>query len=260
MNTKIKFLGLALVGIVLFSTSCKKDEVEPTPTPTPETKYTGTLTVMQKDAYSDVAGRSSDLWMPHTTTVFKWSNDSVVQLNHGTAPDEVDANGDKFLVVAKTYTFTGTKSQIEALQTAYEGATFDNGTTNTFLNLTDGTAALEASLITGIKDYFSDGANGIPNDGDITKDSLITLYNAGLYKEFGSHLPSFSWTQTNWTTAIETVLGDILSSTGENLSDYHVCNDDADLQVRLVKNFIATGKIEVPTKDNDGPMLYYTPE
>ncbi|MCK5847206.1 MAG: hypothetical protein KAG84_07190 [Bacteroidales bacterium] len=258
MNTKIKYLGLAIVGLLIFAASCKKDEVDPTPTP--ETKYTGTLTVMQKDAYSDVAGRSSELWMPHTTTVFKWANDSVVQLNHGTAPGEVDSNGDEFLVVAKTYTFTGTKSQIEALQTAYEGATFDNGTSNKFLNLTDGTAALEKSFIDGIKDYISDGTNGFPDDGDISKTDLIALFAAGNYKEFGSHLPSFSWDKAKWTIVIETILGDILSATGDNLADYHVCNDDADLQVRLVKNFIATGNIEVPTKDNDGPMMYYTPE
>ena len=256
MNTKIKFLGLALVGMLIFTTSCKKDEDEPTP----ETKYTGTLTVMQKDAYSDVAGRSSDLWMPHTTTVFKWNNGEFVQKNHGTAPDEVDANGDKFLVVAKIYTFTGTKSQIEALQTAYEGATFDNGTTNKFLNLTDGTAALKTSFISGIKEYMLDGAAGIPEDGDISRADLVALFEAGKYKEFGTHLPSFSWDKAKWTIVIETVLGGILTSTEENLSDYHVCNDDADLQVRLVKNFIATGKVEVPSKDNDGPMMYYTPE
>ena len=258
MNTKIKFLGLALVGMLLFSTSCKKDELEPTPTP--ETKYTGTLTVLQKDAYSDVAGRSSDLWMPHTTTVFEWSKDSTVQLNHGTAPGELDANGDEFLVVAKTYTFTGTKSQIEALQTAYEGATFENGTSNKFLNLTDGTAALETSFLTGIKDYMLNGAAGIPEDGDISRDSLVALFDAEMYKEFGEHLPSFSWDKTKWNYVLETVLGNVLNATGENLSDYHVCNDDADLQVRLVKNFIATGNIAVPAKDNDGPMLYYTPE
>ena len=256
MNTKIKFLGLALIGMLIFATSCKKDKDEPTP----EKEYTGTLTVLQKDAYSDVAGRSSDLWMPHTTTVFKWSEDSVVQLNHGTAPGELDANGEKFLVVVKTYTFTGTKSHIEALQTAYEGATFDNGTTNKFLNLTDGTAALETSFISGIKEYMLDDAAGIPEDGDISRADLVALFEAGKYNEFGEHLPTFSWDKTKWTIVLETVLGNVLSATGENLSDYHVCNDDADLQVRLVKNFIATGKVEIPAKDNDGPMLYYTPE
>ncbi len=258
MNIKVNILGIALMGVLMLNTSCKKDKEEIAPTP--EIKYTGTLTVMQKDAYSDVAGRSSDLWLPHTTTVFKWSKDSVVQLNHGTAPNEVDANGDKFLVVVKTYTFTGTKTELENLQTAYEGATFDNGTNSKFLNLSDGTAVLETSFISGIKDYISDGANGFPDNGDITRDSLITLFGSGMYKEFAEHVSSFSWTKSNWTTAIETVLGDVLSATGENLSDYHVCNDDADLQVRLVKNFITTGKIEVPTKDNDGPMMYYTPE
>ena len=258
MNSKIKVLGLALVGMLLFTTSCKKDEVEPTPTP--EIKYTGTLTVMQKDAYSDVAGRSSDLWLPHTTTVFKWSNDSVVQVNHGTAPGEVDANGNEFLVIVKTYTFTGTKNQIEALQTAYESATFDIGTTNKFLNLTDGTGVLETSFITGIRNYITNGAAGIPDNGDISRDSLVALFDAGLYKEFGEHLPSFSWDQAKWNYVLETVLGNVLTAIGENLSDYHVCNDDADLQVRLIKNFIATGKIEVPAKVDDGPMMYFTPE
>jgi len=242
----------------MLNTSCKKEKDEPTPTP--EVKYTGTLTVMQKDAYSDVAGRSSDLWLPHTTTVFKWSEDSVVQLNHGTAPGEVDANGDEFLVVAKTYTFSWTKTEIEKLETAYKSATFEEGTNSKFLNLSDGTAVLEKSFISGIKDYISDGANGFPNDGNITKDSLITLFASGMYNEFAEYIPSFSWKKSNWTIAIEAVLGDVLSATGEQLNDYHVCNDDADLQVRLIKNFISTGKVEMPSKDNDGPMMYYTPE
>ncbi|MCK5775912.1 MAG: hypothetical protein KAH25_07050 [Bacteroidales bacterium] len=258
MNSRKKWYT-ALVGItvILFlSVSCKKDK---DPETIPEKTYNGTLTVLQKDAYSDVAGRSSDLWPPHTTTVFKWENGEEVQLNHGTAPEETDANGDLFLVEAKVYSFSGTKNQMEALQTKFTKAIYDDATHH-FLNLTDGTAVLEQSFLLGLKAYMDDGANGLIMTGLISKDSLISLFESGDYYSFGSALPNCNWTQSHWITAFETVLGDVFGDLGHNLEDYHVCNDDAYLQVGLIKNYMSTGKIEIPEKLDDGPMMFYTPE
>ena len=258
MNSKKRlFTTLLGVTLILFlSISCNKDK---DPEPEPEKTYNGTLTVLQKDAYSDVAGRTSDLWPPHTTTVFKWENGEEVQLNHGTAPEETDANGDLFLVEAKVYSFSGTKSQMEALQTKYKEAIYDDATHH-FLNLTDGTAVLEQSFLLGIKEYMRDGANGLTMTGPISKDSLIMLFEIGDYHRFGAALPSCNWTQSHWTIAFESVLGDIIGDLGLNLEYYHVCNDDAYLQVDLIKNYIPTGKIETPAKINDGPMMFYIPD
>ena len=258
MNSRKK-LYTALLGIsfILFlSISCKKDK---DPETTPEKTYNGTLTVLQKDAYSDVAGRSSDLWPPHTTTVFKWEKGRDVQLNHGTAPEETDANGNLFLVEAKVYSFSGTKSQMESLQANYKEAIYDDATHH-FLNLTDGTAVLEQSFLTGMKAYMMDGVNGLTITGPISKDSLMILFETGDYYRFGSALPNCNWTQSHWVIAFESVLGDVLGDLGHNLNDYHVCNDDAYLQVGLIKNYISTGKIEIPEKQDDGPMMFYIPE
>ena len=251
-NNVINFLGLLLIGSILLNVSCKKTKDDEA-----EKKYSGTLTVLQKDAYSDVPGRSSNLWPPHTTTVFTWEGSEKVQLNHGTAPNEVDANGDKFLVVVKEYTFSGTKAQIQSLEDAYISATMDDE--NKFLDLAAASTSLETSFISGVKEYFADGANGIPNDGDITKDSLISLFEAKMYKEFATHLPSFGWDKADWKIALETVLGDILQKEGKELNNYHVCNDDAELQVGLINNFISTGNVQMPEKIADGPLMFYTP-
>ena len=258
MNSKIQlFIILSGITFILFlATSCSKDKNSETE---PEKTYDGTLTVLQKDAYSDVAGRSSDLWPPHTTTVFEWENGKEVQLNHGTSPEETDANGNLFLVETKVYSFSGTKSQMESLQAKYKEAIYDDDTHH-FLNLEDGTAALEQSFLTGIKEYMIDGTNGLTITGPVSIDSLITLFEIGDYYSFGSALPNCNWTQSNWIIAFESVLGDVLGDLGENLEDYHVCNDDASLQVGLIKNYISTGKVEIPAKLNDGPMMFYTPE
>ena len=258
MNSKQRIITTisGMVLILFISISCNKTKDTE---PEPEKKYNGTLTVLQKDAYSDVAGRSSDLWPPHTTTVFKWEEGKEVQLNHGTAPEETDGNGILFLVETKVYNFSGTKSQMESLQLQYKEAIYDDGMHH-FLNLDDGTAVLEQSFLSGMKEYMIDGSNGLTITGPIDKDSLMTLFEIGDYQKFGAALPNCNWTQSNWTIAFESVLGDVFENLGENLNDYHVCNDDAFLQVGLIKNYISTGKIEIPAKLNDGPMMFYIPE
>ena len=226
--------------------------------PDPEQIYTGTLTVLQKDAYSNVAGRSSDAWPPHTTTVFQWDFGKEVQVNHGTAPEEVDASGKHFLVKTKVYTFTGTREQLEALQAAYRKAVYDD-TSHKFLSLTNGTGVLEKAFITGLKDYLADDANGLVCTGSVTKEELIALLAAGDFHGFGVALPKCNWEASDWEVAVETVLNDVMTELGEDIREYHVCNNDADLQVRLIKNYLETGRIELPAKENNGPMMYYTP-
>ena len=222
--------------------------------------YEGTLTVLQKDAYSDVAGRSSDLWPPHTTTVFEWELGKKIQLNHGTAPDEVDGSGKPFLVEVKVYRFKGTKEQLEALQAAYSRAVYDdeNGE-HKFLNLTEGEGALEKSFLEGFKKYIADDANGLVCSGPITKEQLVALLEAGDFQGFGNALAYCNWGSSEWKIAFETVLEDVFSALGEELKAYHVCNNDAWLQVELIKHYITTGEIKIPEKIENGPMMYYKP-
>lgn len=246
-----------VIGIVLllfFLSSCKDDNV----TEPEAEKYTGTLTVLQKDAYSNIAGRTSNLWPPHTTTVFKWENGTEVQLNHETAPDEVDAQGNPFLVVTKVYTFTATKSQMEAIQKAYKEAVCDDEN-HKFLGLDDTKGVLESSFLNGLKEYIANDASFTCN-GTVSKDSLIALFESGEIAKVIAELPNCSWEQESWKLAILSVLFDVLKSFGHNISDYHVCNNDALMQVNLIKNFINTGKVTVPHKTCIAPMIFYTPE
>jgi len=254
MKLKLRILkgAIGILLILFFSISCKDDNVSE-----PEEQYTGTLTVLQKDAYSDVAGRSSDLWPPHTTTVFKWDNGREVQLNHGTAPEETDAKGNPLLVITKVYTFSCTKIEMELLQKVYKEAVCDNNT-NKFLNLAAATTSLEQSFIEGLFDYISKHTRLTCNDS--VKDSVVAYFEAGKISKAIAELTNCSWEKDDWKIAFETVLGNVLSHLGHNLSDYHVCNNDAAPQVDLIKNFISTGKVEMPSKNCSGPMMFYTPE
>lgn len=62
----------------------------------------GSYQILQKDAYRETAGRSSELWPPHTTTQLSYACGPdaapivTFQANHGTEPGATDANGDVF--------------------------------------------------------------------------------------------------------------------------------------------------------------------
>ena len=251
MNS-IKQLLMGIIGIafiILFSVSCQKED---------EQEYTGTLTVLQKDAYSDVAGRSLDLWPPHTTTVFKWDKGTEVQLNHGTAPDEKDSQGNLFLVATKVYEFSGTQSEIEALQKTYKEAVCDDAS-DKVLDMSEAKGVLVKSFLDGLVDYLLDDENNFICNGTVTVPKVIAHLRRGEISQVVTELENCGWGQAKWSLVFETVLGDVVNDLGHNLSDYHVCNNDAALQVDLIKNFITTGKVEMPEKNCSGPMMYYTP-
>ena len=97
-----------------------------------------TFRVLQKDAYKETAGRSSDLWPPHTTTVLEVTCDGEAvdggfEANHGTEPGQTDANGDVILVEVGTYSAPGTREELELLLETY--ATCDCESTTEFLSL-----------------------------------------------------------------------------------------------------------------------------
>ncbi|MBW1646177.1 MAG: hypothetical protein JRJ56_07625 [Deltaproteobacteria bacterium] len=231
----------AIIGRLWSGDGCEEDFSWP---PAPEKIYTGTLTVLQKDAYRNTGGRSSSLWPPHTTTVFAWDFGREVQTNHGTAPGEVDANGKPFLVEAKVYTFTGTRSQMEALQAAYKQAVYDDDD-HQFISLTNGKTVLEKSFLAGLQDYLDDDDNGLVCSGSVNREKLLELLAAGDFHGFAVAMESCSWDQDDWERAFAIVLDDVVS---------------ASLQVGLIKNYLATGKVEIPPKLNDGPMWYFAPE
>lgn len=254
VNTVVVAGAMLVAGL---STSCNDDD------PVMEL-YRGTLTVLQKDAYSDAAGRSSDLWPPHTTTVLQWAgedgggSDSTVQLNHGTAPGEMNSQGEVFLVTTKVYQFSGSKSDMEALQSAYEDAVCDNGESK-FLNLTEGEGVLEKVFLMELRDLvFSDDT--FTCSGSVNKDSLIAFMEAGDIHKILEEIHKCTWTSADWLIAFEEALGKAIMDLGHVVDEYHVCNNDAIMQVELVKSFISTGEVQAPSGDCNGPEWLYVPE
>ena len=217
--------------------------------------FSGTLTVLQKDAYKETAGRTSDLWPPHTTTVLEWGeNHRAVQVNHGTSPEERDANGDLFLVPVKVYRFSGTESELQELEATYKLAVNDDAD-HKFFSLDDGQAAMVESLLNGLYDYIADDENGFICSNGVTKEQVLSMLSNKNFDTLLIAIPKCNWTQTDYNRAFNYVLDDIFATMGE----YHVCNDDAIMQVDLVKNFILNGNITMPEKSNDGPDMFYTP-
>ena len=255
-----KVIYTAIAGALLvggLTTSCNNDDevVE---------LYKGTLTVLQKDAYSEAAGRSSDLWPPHTTTVLQWAgedggdSDSTVQLNHGTAPGATNPQGEVYLVETKVYSFSGTRSDMDALQSAYEIAICDNGESK-FLDLTEGEGVLEKVFLTELRDIiFSD--DEFTCSGSVNKDSIIAFLEAGDVHKVIAEIHKCSWTSSDWLIAFEAALGKAIEDLGHAVDEYHVCNNDAIMQVEMVKAFIATGEVPVPSGDCNGPIWLYVPE
>ncbi|MCK5782444.1 MAG: hypothetical protein KAH10_07615, partial [Flavobacteriales bacterium] len=219
-----------------------------------------TLTVFQKDAYSDVAGRSSLLWPPHTTTVFRWDEGVSVQVNHGAAPDDTDDAGNIMLVSVKEYRFSGTHDELQALEKAYNKAIYDDDE-HKFLTLTDAKSVFSKALIIGIAEAIEKDDNLIC-DGTMTKDEIVTLLKSGDPKKIGEAIPELTtcnWHDKKWHEMYDNVLREVFSNLGEDLLMYHTCNDDAEMQVGLINNFISSHEIKIPEKVDNGPRIYYFP-
>ena len=248
MNLKslitLTFIGLAVILVSM--SGCKKSEKE----------YSGTLTILQKDAYSNVAGRSSLLWPPHTTTVFEWELGKEVQLNHGTAPGEKDAFGNEFLVETKVYHFTGTEVQLRELQTAYTNSTMDDGN-SPFLSLDSGKGLFEKAFLESLKNFVDTSL--ILCSGSMTKAELIAHFDAGEIDQVIAGIESCSWTKADWKLAVQAALNKAVKDLGHNILDYHDCNNDAFLQMMLIKNYTGVGTIKVLEKVKIGPLLYFIP-
>jgi len=246
----VQFLSIIL--IILSVSSCKEDGDE-------FEIYHGTLTVLQKDAYSKVPGRNHLLWPPHTTTVLKWNEGEEVQINHGTDPSETDSLGNYMLEEVKVYHFNGTKEKLEELQEAYKEAVCDSDT-NFFLDLENGQHLINKSFIGGLIDYIMDEDNKFDcKDPSVTREKLAGLLKEERIGEFLTEVNKCDLDKSKWKEELNKVLIYSIGEAAHNIKDYHVCNNDADLQVRLIKNFIATGKVEMPEKKCDGPMIFYFP-
>ena len=235
-----------IIAFLFMILSCSKEE-----------EFTGTLTVMQKDAYNSKAGALTPFWPPHTTTVFEWNNGKSVQVNHGTAPEERDANGNLLLTTTKVYTFKGTKAEIEGLQRKYEIASCDYFG-GKFLGLSSVESLVEHAIIDNLKDFVNDSLN-FQCTGSVTKADIITYIDNHEFDKVIAAIGNCNWDLIHWEKAFEFAIHNAIIDLGHEINDYHVCNNDAAYQVRLINNFIVGHKDIITAKDCNGPQIYFIP-
>jgi hypothetical protein len=222
---------------------------------------TASFAWLQKDAYKDTAGRTSDLWPPHTTTTLDITcNGQVVRSafreNHGTKPDAVDANGDVFLVKVASKDVSGQKQALEALADAYESCECSTK----FLSmdsLGDETIQL---VVQEISTYI---VAHLTCTGSVDANGVVTLLQNGDIQGVLAALPSCTWESGfDLANGFDTALQKIIADAQEALADYHVCNNDAELEATLFDDFGKTGQATACNGDSTlchGPKWFYKP-
>lgn len=224
---------------------------------------TATFHWLQKDAYKDTAGRSSDLWPPHTTTQLDVTCNgmplqSAFMANHGTEPGAKDKNGDVFLVEVKTEQVMGTRPEMLGLLAAYQSCQCDPSTK--FLSMDSLSDALAKQLITDVQTYLSSNLTCTISGGT---QQLLADLQAGNIPQVIADLPMCTWNNgTSFSDGLDTAFQALVMQTQETLQNYHVCNNDATLQAQLFAGFVANHQVK--TCDGNatvchGPLWFYKP-
>ena len=221
----------------------------------------GSFQILQKDAYKDVAGRSSELWPPHTTTQLSYTCGAAApvttfQANHGTEPGETDANGDVFLVETGTVSISGSEADLAALREAYDACLCDTA----FLSLDALQDQAVQDLVQALGAYIT---MNLTCTGAVDAAGLVMLLQMGEIEAVIAELPNCMWTGTSdWDGAFDEALSAIIDQASETLDDYHVCNNDAQLQAKLIEGFLQTGEVVACNGDEalcHGPTWFYSP-
>lgn len=222
---------------------------------------TATFKWLQKDAYKDTAGRSSELWPPHTTTTLDVTCEGIVvsstfRENHGTKPGEKDKNGQVFLQEVGSMTVSGSQQDLEALVNDYGAC--ECGTQFLSLDALQDTAIQK--LVQEVSTYVTDH---LTCSGSVDAAGLVQLLQQGDISGVIAELPNCTWDAgSDWAGGFDAALQKIIAAANETLSDYHVCNNDAELQADLVTRFQTTGKSSACDADSalcHGPKWFYTP-
>jgi hypothetical protein len=214
---------------------------------------------LQKDAYANRAGRTSELWPPHTTTVLEVACKNMepyskFRENHGTLPSAVDASGTPILVeVKRSGPFYGTMARTRELVAAYEGC---ECAPNSEFFSTDGVNQDKAQALLGALGLYVQEHLRCP-DADV--EQLSNYLASGAFDQMLDAVASCAWdTGESWGDGFETATRDVL---GDDFAKYHVCNNDAELEADLFERFTkgATLGSCVDSPLCHGPKWFYTP-
>ncbi|MBU1430375.1 hypothetical protein KKF91_07385 [Myxococcota bacterium] len=191
------------------------------------------MTWLQKDAYKEVSGPRNPLWPPHTTTTLSVYCDEtliteVINPNHGTRPEDVDAAGALLLVEVKTAQVEGARGALLELATAFETCACETR----FLTMDD----LRDEAVTVMVEALATYAATYLTCPEGLEPSALLL--SGELEVLLEGLAHCTWAEgASWEAGFNSALATQLQE-GLALSDYHVCNNDAALQAALWSRFV----------------------
>ena len=236
-----------------------------------EDACSATLSIWQKDAYKETAGRTSALWPPHTTTTLTMTcgrtgqePPEVIQLaemgNHGTKVGAVDVNGDHILVeTARSAPVSGDREDLIALASSFTDCECDGETTFLSMDSLDDESA--AALVGSLSNYME--AN-LSCDAETDVATLVALLQKGAMVEALAALEHCTWKDgADIESGLDGALEQLALELQNTLSDYHLCNNDAKLQTELFERFATEGRVTSCDKTSTicrGPLWFYDPE
>jgi hypothetical protein len=225
---------------------------------------------LQKDAYKSTAGRTSELWPPHTTTTLEvWCTPaaggeaqqvaSAYRENHGTAPGAVDANGQVILVdVKQSDPVQGTRADLLQLVDAYRQCECAPATK--FLSLDSLQDDAIAAILQEVGAYLS---AHLTCDGTVDTAQLVSWLQAGLIEPVVAALPSCTWEPGyDLNDGMNAAAAQVLDDATRALAGYHVCNNDAELQSAIFDAFRSDGTVGACDNTSplcSGPRWFYQP-
>ncbi len=223
---------------------------------------TAKITYWQKDAYKDLGGPLTLGWPPHTTTSLTVScagkaprassmvNHSDVQVG------QKDANGVAILTEVYSESVTGSEAQTTRLEQAYRNCECEAGT---FFSLGKLEAGPASKLFATLKSALE---SDIVCTGTGKQDLLAALTAQDATKA------TTAWAKCTvpadkTQSAFEKGLLAAQQAQQVDLSGYHVCNNDAALQAKLVRDFKSSRTIAACSKTSTlckGPAFSYNPK
>ncbi len=226
---------------------------------------TATFVWLQKDAYKETGGRTTDMWPPHTTTSLEIACDGSVlsaafMANHGSEPGSKDAAGNPLLEETRRLQIPGSRTQLAQLLDTYKSCECEPAS---FLSMD----SLDQDLVSDLLGRFTELIEGdTVSCPDGSKADLVTALQAQDFESALVIVPTCTWPGPDGTPAasLSEALSAAIAATGSGnaLDDYHVCNNDAKLQADLVAGFASNGAITACPRNADtckGPMWLYNP-
>ena len=241
------------------------------PDPDCEPSCEATFRWLQKDAYRSSAGRSLPGWPPHTTTVLEVTcpaadgSDEVVaraeMVNHGTGTAARDAEGTPILVeVKRSAPVRAPRAALLALVAEYQRCECDPVTTFLSLDEIKSNDGLLQQILAAVTDY---GSANLVCEGPVSTPDVVAAIQRQDFETVLATLPDCRFVSgASWEEGLTEAAGAVVARLGETLAGYHVCNNDALLQVELFSSFSRSGVIRACEKTNTvcrGPRWLYTP-